>query len=122
MPTSKEHREKAEHNEDFVSFVEEHSSFFDDWIVTGLFYVALHEIERYLAEKAGYHCYTHARRNRCMSRFSDLKPIWNDYQALSDLSRDARYECIPITSTDVVDAKSRLDNIKKHVRPLLSSK
>jgi len=52
MPSAAEHELKSEHNWSFVSFVEGGSTSFDDWVVTGLFYVAVHQVERLLAKKA----------------------------------------------------------------------
>jgi len=120
MPSAAEHELKSEHNWSFVSFVEGGSTSFDDWVVTGLFYVAVHQVERLLAKKANKHCHTHGARNKWLATLSDFKPIWKDYRELQYLSETARYGASGlIGASEVSDAKACLHTIEKQIKHCL---
>jgi hypothetical protein len=118
MPTPAEHQAKIKHNQDFVSFLEASSNPFQDWVIIGLYYIAVHQVERHLATKAGQHCYTHQSRTNWMTRLSDFKPIWGDYRDLEYMSRTARYESVTMTVDDIKDAKSWLENIERRIEEM----
>jgi hypothetical protein len=118
MSTSEQHHAKIIHNRAFTAHLETQSSF-HDWVIIGLFYTAVHQIERYL-DGQGIHCHSHAQRNGCISQFHDLRSIWPDYQDLLNMSRDARYNTIPWTPDHVAEAKEYLENIENTIESLLA--
>ncbi len=119
MPSATEHKRKRDHDSKFVSFVEANSTSFKDWIVTGLFYMALHQVERYLDTKLDKHCRSHSSRNQWLSRLKEFKPVWSDYEELRFMSEEARYEADPIESSDVEEAKDLLKTVENHIEGLL---
>ncbi len=112
MPTPSQHREKAEHDEFFVSELKEP---FWDWAITGLFYAALHYIEIYLARQAPpIHPPTHPIRDSHIHRL--LSPIYVDYRELEEESRDARYDAAQtFTQRDFVLLQVNLQRIKRAI-------
>ncbi len=118
MPTSPQHRAKAENNEFFATDVGEP---FWDWAVTGLFYSALHYVEAYLASlHPPFHPPTHQIRDSLIHREPRLRPIYVDYRELQDESRDARYDpAQAYTQNDVVRLVARLQRIKQTIIPYL---
>ncbi len=119
MPIAAQHHAKINHNRDFVSFLKTSSSPFNDWVITGMFYIALHQIECYLDEKIGHHCNTHSQRHDWMSRTADLNRIWYDYRELYDKSMDARYGSATMTADDVSEAEECLEAIESQIESLL---
>jgi len=49
MPTQQQHLVQAKHNEDFVNSFDLQTTPYLDWVVTGIYYAALHYVESYLA-------------------------------------------------------------------------
>lgn len=45
MPTADQHRQQAEHNKAFVQSFDLDTSPYLDWVVTAIFYTALHLVE-----------------------------------------------------------------------------
>jgi len=119
MPSATQHCTKINHNRDFVTFLKTSPSSFNDWVITGMFYTALHQIERYLDEKVGHHCNTHSQRHDWMFRTADLNRIWYDYQDLYNMSMDARYRFITMTDDDVSEAEEYLEAIENQIESLL---
>jgi hypothetical protein len=118
LSNAKDHRTKAEHNENFAATL---SSPFHDWAVTVIFYAAVHYIEAYFAkEKPPYHSPNHPLRDSAIGKTAFLKPIWKDYRELKNQSGLARYEAhIQFGQLDVDSAKKRLDKLRKHIVPKL---
>ncbi len=115
MPSTKEHRDKAAHNEFLVSTLDNP---FWDWAIIGTFYAALHHIEAYLATK-GIHGPTHPIRDSHIQRDANLKAIYVDYRELENESRDARYDVIEFKQADVRRLQGNLETIKKVILPLI---
>ena len=118
MPSTPEHRSKAENNEFFTS---ELDNPFWDWAVTGIFYSALHYVEAYFANQAPpVHPATHQMRDNYVYVDKQLRPIYVDYRQLEDESRDARYDAsMTITQADAQRSQGCLNRIKALVVPLL---
>ncbi|MGA3322941.1 MAG: hypothetical protein ABSF45_00575 [Terriglobia bacterium] len=118
MPTTPEHRAKAENNEFLVDTLENP---FWDWAINGVFYAALHYVEAYFASRVpAVHPSTHTIRDNHIHRDKTLKPIYVDYRQLEDESRNARYDAgMKFTQSDVGMARGCLDRIKKVILPLL---
>lgn len=118
MPTTAEHRAKAENNE---FLVEQLDNPFWDWAVTSLFYAALHYIEAYFATlvppvRPG----NHQTRDNHIHADGKLARIYVDYRQLEDESRDARYDArVTFTQADVARTRTYLNKVKAVVIPLL---
>ena len=118
MPSTPQHRAKAENNEFLIS---ELDNPFWDWAITATFYTALHYVEAYFANRIpALHPATHQMRDNYINSDVKLRPIYVDYRQLEDESRDARYDAsIDLTQSDATQAKRNLERIKNVIVPLL---
>ena len=116
MPTSAEHRAKAESNEFFIQHL---NNPFWDWFVSVAFYTALQYIDAYFATlMPPVHPPTHQTRDSHIH--AKLPRVYVDYRQLEDDSRDARYDAsMQFTQTDADRARVYLNRIKAEVIPLL---
>ena len=62
MPSSLTHRQQAQHNEEFIASFDLDSTPYLDWVVTAIFYAALHFVDSYLAIR-GVHLSSHRGRD-----------------------------------------------------------
>ena len=90
MPDSREHLEKARHNEAFVGQFNVEESPYLDWVVTGYFYAAVHYVEAYLA-RSNRHSTDHRARDSAVRRDAVLATVYNEYSDLKNDSINARY-------------------------------
>ena len=97
MATASQHKAKAEHNERFVASLGLASTPFRDWVMTGVFYAALHYIRAYAASKTLTNISSYGEVDRLFERFAPLKPLYAHYRFLKDGSREARYEMRTLT-------------------------
>lgn len=119
MPSKEEHRNQANHNRQFWQAHDLTTSQFLDWVVTGIFYEAVHWVEAYLADR-GDHPTTHGQRTTSISQYADLDAITVDYDILKTESENARYNCHSHSLIDIRDDLVPLvDNIRNQVTPLL---
>jgi hypothetical protein len=102
MPRKNDHVAQAHHNHAYWSAQDLVATSYRDWIVTGIFYEAVHWVEAFLATKAE-HPTSHGQRDACMVRYSDLDPIVGDYGVLKSESQNARYNCYAHTADEVRD-------------------
>ena len=51
MPSRLTHRQQAQHNEEFIASFDLDATPYLDWVVTAIFYAALHFVDSYLATK-----------------------------------------------------------------------
>lgn len=111
MPSQKEHIEKARHNERFFSSFDIKATPFLDWVVSGIFYSALHYVDSYLSIK-GEHPLTHGQRTPLIhAARPDLgRSFFRDYRSLKDDSEQGRYNMRVFTP----------DEIRRHILPLLN--
>jgi len=119
MPSENVHRRQAEHNKQFLDWLNLDVTPYLDWAVTIMFYTALHLAEWLLATK-GYHSDSHENRHQAMGRVSELRPIYPDYRELETQSRRSRYEGARF-SRDFVKSKlmPKLEKIESHIRASL---
>ncbi len=116
MPSERVHRHQAEHNKQFLEWLDLDVTEYLDWAVTVIFYTALHFVEWLLATK-GLHSDTHDNRHQAMGRVSELRPIYPDYRELETQSRRSRYEGAQF-SRDFVKSTlvPKLEKIESHIR------
>lgn len=90
-----------------------------EWVVTGIFYEAVHLVEAALATK-GIDSGTHYRQGRHVEDDPRLRPIFPDLKLLNDRSNDARYRCIR-PSEQAIDESlvPALENIRRAVTVIL---
>lgn len=110
MPGRTEHIKKAKHNESFYSSLEIDTTPYRDWVVSGVFYTALHLIDAYLATK-DVHPFSHGMRDDWVKKNRELEKIWLDYRDLKEFRMKASYKIYEFRS----------EEIKQDVLPLLSS-
>jgi hypothetical protein len=103
MATLKAHAQQANHNQAFLDSID--PAIFPDWVVTAAFYKAVHLVEGLLVRK-GRQSAGHYQRNGVLKR--QFAAVWKEYRPLYNLSRTARYLCIPIRPQDVSYALGRL--------------
>ena len=101
MPEIKRHLAQAEYNE---RFVEEIKHDHPDWAIVGLFYAALHLVDACML-KYGYKPDNHQVRFNAIGKIQALKGIYSDYRALSDYSRNARYDMKKFNTEEVTYAQ-----------------
>lgn len=83
-----------------------------DWVITIMFYCAIHLIEKNLAN-INLHSPTHEIRKSYVFKFGELKSIAAQYISLEIQSRRARYDCSNIKKSDVQTAIEYLEEIEK---------
>ena len=119
MATSSEHVSKAQANESFADQIDTNSSAVAiSWIVTIIFYAAVHYVQAYFASLGRKHI-LHKARSSDIQRDSRIAVMYNDYRDLYDISRDARYDCGTLAPGHIKFAKERLEKIKADLRPFL---
>lgn len=114
-----EHKNKAVENEALSASLPDTTSGIE-WAITVQFYAALHYIAAYLAME-GQHYASHGTRLRAIEKHPVLSVIYDDYQDLYNISRDARYECMGLLAKHLNFAKTKLAAIKRTVCPYLES-
>lgn len=118
MPTKHQHQTKAADNEAFADYVDLNQRAAVDWVLTVLFYAAVHYVEAYFA-KQGIHSTTHTTRIASIRQDPTLRAIYRNYQELLTYSRDARYDVVALGAQDIQDVRPNLEMIKNLIRPLL---
>lgn len=106
MPQKAEHLRQASKNEGFFESFHLDSTPYLDWVVTGVFYSALHYVDAYLASKS-IDPRSHEERHAYVSREANLRFVEAEYLKLENQSRLARYECFrfrPGKVRELIDA------------------
>ncbi len=120
MPSEIVHRCQAEHNKQFLDWLDLNTTQYLDWAVTVIFYTALHFVEWLLATKnlpKGLHSDSHDNRHQAMGRVSELKPIYLDYRELETQSHRSRYEGVQFRRDFVKSTlMPKLEKIESHIR------
>jgi hypothetical protein len=119
MPLIDQHIKQAKHNEEFVVFCNPTASPYPDWIVTIIFYAAIHYIEAALAIK-NKHSDDHAsRENLIVHHIDNYNLLYIAHRNLKDRSRKARYNCISVAPAQIADAFVNLAKVKDILGPSL---
>ena len=112
-----QHNKKASENENFAVTLSDSTAGIE-WAIVAYFYAALHYVAAYFSLSGRFHA-SHGTRLRDISKDPVLVTIYDEYQELYNLSRDARYECMNLRHTHLAFAKKKLAAIKKVVSPHL---
>lgn len=92
MPGKKKHLEIVKLNYETLSHLSKpNCSEHTDWCVTIIFYMALHFVQAYLAEKKSKHITNHSTLQNEIRHDQNLRPIYKNYRHLQDDSENARY-------------------------------
>ena len=118
MPSQSEHLEKAEGNTRFANAIRPQTPVSSGWILTVLFYSALHYVEAFNA-KHNQHFHEHPSLSQDIHRNPQLSAIYEDYRELSDFSWNARYRPNNYGITEVTEAKESHAAVEQHIRGLL---
>lgn len=100
MPSKGQHSSQAEKNQRFFSQFDLNSTEFLDWMVTGVFYTALHLVDAYFATE-GRHLTTHRSRQDAIAKHPVIQGVFEDYRELETTSRDARYNVRQFSTAEV---------------------
>lgn len=122
MPTRIAHEQQAHSNNSFWMTLNIQQTPHLDWVVTGMFYEAVHWIEAFLATR-NIHSSSHGERSQRMASIQELanSTAIIDYGILRTESENARYWCYNFTpaqvTSDLVPTASR---IQKTLQALLN--
>jgi hypothetical protein len=114
-----EHIKQARHNEKLAATLAK--STYLDWAVTAYFYSALHYVQAFLAVHA-VACDNHADRLAAMERIPQARKIVPEYQQLVSLSRQSRYDALPVTATYVTKAEQFHSVVAAQIRTVMGIK
>ena len=118
MPDKSSHIEKARHNIRFYTSFDFQKTPFRDWVVSGIFYSALHVIDAYLVTK-GDHSFSHITRDSWIKNRRELDPVWFDYRDLKEFRMKASYKCYTFTAVEIEkEVIPLLDSIRKTIQIL----
>lgn len=94
MASTSSHLQQWKHNRDFLPHI---PSSYTDWIVTVVFYTALHAVDALLAADKVPRIIDHHARNAVLMNTNKYLRIWKCYSPLYSLSRTVRYLADPIS-------------------------
>ncbi len=118
MPIQAEHEREAWENEAFFQSLDRAIAMNRKWIVTAMFYAALHWVEALFAHQLGLHTDSHQRRERALHRLQF--PLLREYIQLHDASRAGRYQMVRFSEQDIDDLfQSCFLPIRNHVLNVL---
>ena len=120
MPDALTHQRKAEHNRRAIAHLQSAGDEYLDWVVTVMFYTALHLVDQVLYHYTRANPRDHRQRHAAIASQVRLAPIYRDYREREWQSQRSRYECAPFTPAEVHALSARLDHIQQFVRSLVS--
>lgn len=124
MPSIPEHHDQSTHNIAFSgSFPQD---IYADWAITTRFYAAAHLVRAWLLrfpDIVDAKIDSHYKVDLELTNKRFDRAIHVAYRDLLNLSKEARYECVPCATlaTDVATAQRLYERIRNHVAPFLAS-
>lgn len=115
MPDVDTHRQQVTHNRETIAHLQRAGDAYLDWVVTALFYTALHLVDQVLYHNARLNPRNHRQRHAAIANEPSLMPIYGDYRELEHQSRRSRYECAQFTIDQVQRLFVRLARIERIV-------
>ena len=86
----------------------------DDWIITVVFYSAVHFVDCFIVERDLDKPRSHVQRDRMIESNSLLSHLAFEYFSLKDLSQSARYQpLMPFSRYTVQQAFDQLDTVRQ---------
>lgn len=114
MPGVQTHLEQARHNEAFLQRID--SDTYSDWVVTVLFYAALHYVDAYLAKQGHADPGDHDTRDDLIRQFADTRLVWREYSRLKSFSRSSRYYGARFRKADITGLqRGSFDALKQEI-------
>lgn len=113
MPSADEHYNQYLHNMKMLNSDIFKGDEFADWLVTVLFYGAVHLVECEISKVHGMHAKNHDVRFGWVSRTEPLKNVCSEYSFLYFQSRRSRYECVKFSPGDLRIIKNNFTAIEK---------
>jgi uncharacterized protein (UPF0332 family) len=121
VPTTSEHRARAEQNLRFAESFDLDSTPYLDWVVAAYFYAALHWVDALLFEKEGLNPDNHEIRRAYVREKWYLRGISYEYRSLKDRSEDARYRLLTFTRSKIErEVIPPYRAIEQHIIPQLT--
>jgi hypothetical protein len=122
MPPASQHRAWAIHNVQFYRSVRKLSGTWRDWLLTILFYVAVHDVMALLASRRsefpGNLPKTHYEIKQAMRSRPKWKPLAALYDYLYTRSRRTRYGCWQPSEGDLQQARVVLRQLRREIKSL----
>ncbi|AQS58001.1 hypothetical protein [Desulforamulus ferrireducens] len=117
MPALEQHISQYQKNKQLLeqSCFDIENTDYPEWVVTILFYTAVHLIEAELA-KYSQHCLNHKTRNKAVIAVENCKPIFPEYETLYRQSKKARYDCTIFTPKKIKQIWSLFERIESHLK------
>src|SRR5688572_22138776 len=97
------HRSRWMHNREFVAFLPDR---FADWMLTGVFYAAVHAVETLVAFDGLTNHTSHEARNQTLRTVRRYHFIWKHYRELYNASQTTRYHADPTSWIPADDVKT----------------
>ncbi len=121
MPLKQEHLDKSVHAEHLALSLDIGVPGAIDWVITILFYSALHQVEAYFATKGIHHAGHggYLGRDTSVQNDTGTNPIAKAYFRMKIASINARYNAMTYSPEKIMKMKADLDAIKTHIAPLL---
>jgi hypothetical protein len=120
MPDLDAHQTQVEHNRQAAMVLQQAPHPYLDWVVTMLFYTALHLVDQVLYQNSQLHPRNHRQRHTAIANEPMLASIYRDYRELEHQSRRSRYECTRFRSEDVNRLSARLTKIEHVVKSIVT--
>ena len=86
------HLRQWKHNREFIGLIDPR---YPDWVVTAIFYTALHAVDTLLKKDKVQGTASHDARNRALMLTKRYAQIWKHYRPLHNLSKTVRYQAQP---------------------------
>lgn len=117
MPNEKMHLSQYMHNKSFLEIeaLQITDTKFIDWVITIIFYSAVHLVEKELSAKLSYDSLRHYQREKAINRVVTLRPIASIYHTLYMASIKSRYDCHRYTRDDARCFLNYLNTMEKEL-------
>ena len=123
MPSAEEHRAQAAENEAFYAELRDTRP---DWALTVLFYVIVHEIQAFLADRRGtiigyglpWPITNHHERKAALRRHPPWARLASYYGSFEGWSRKTRYECFKPDPQRLTEMEGLLARIRAEIQQL----
>lgn len=120
MPDVSTHQRQVEHNRQVIAHLQQAGDAYLDWVVTILFYTALHLVDQALYRNAQLNPRNHRQRHAAIANDPHLASIYGDYRELEHQSRRSRYECAQFTANEIQRLSARRIRIEQIIQTIIS--
>lgn len=116
-PTAQDHRSWAKQNQDFYEHIGGSQSSWAGWPMTALFYVVVHEVLAFLADR-NVHPRSHKETKATLRGNPQWTTLATMYEQLFGYSRDARYRCRRHTPEEIKLAEALVEMVRAEIATL----